>query len=93
MVFDCVLTDCQIVNCEDKKFTNKETNESINWSEVVFVQGTNVNTMNIKPDIASKLVFGSRVDLVVSVTEQFKKGGIKTQKFKVVDFEEVPFKE
>ena len=91
MVFDCILNDCQIVNVQDKKAANKDTGEEINWCQVVFVQGTNVNTMTIKKEVAPKLVLGSKVDLLVSVSEQFQKGGGKVQKFKVIDFQDVPF--
>lgn len=91
MVFDCILNDCQIIAVEDKKFKDKESGKDINWSQVVFVQGTKVNTMSADSKVSPKLVHGSTVDLVVSVSEQFIKGGGKINKFKIVDFQEVPF--
>ena len=43
MNIECVVQNCKILNIEDKSSQDGK----INWTEVVFLQGTNCNTVTI----------------------------------------------
>ena len=83
MNIECVVSGCKILNVEDKQSSDGK----INWTEMVFLQGTNVNTVTVDPKIKKDLVIGEENDFLFSVQEQIKASNnvaYKVNKFKCI---------
>ena len=87
MKIDVVIPKVKILNIEKKT----SYDGSINWTELVILQGSNSNTVNCDNKFAEQLKVGSVLDLVLNISEvpkAYKNGNgayIET-KFKVVGY-------
>lgn len=85
MNIECVVSDCLVLNSEDKQSDDGR----IHWSELVFMQGTNVNTVTVDSKVKKELTIGQKYDLLFTVTEQTKaKNNVayKVNKFKCTGY-------
>lgn len=93
MNIECVVSECMVLNTEDKCSKDNK----IHWSELVFMQGTNVNTVTVLPEVKKDLVIGQRYDLIFQVAEQTKATNnvaYKVNKFKCTGYyEPIPDKD
>ena len=89
MNIECVVQNCKILNVEDKHSQDGR----INWSEVLFLQGTNCNTVTIDKKVKDSLILGEEYDLLISVTENVRASNnvaYKVNKFKCINAIEAP---
>ena len=89
MNIECVVQNCKILNIEDKSSQDGK----INWTEVVFLQGTNCNTVTIDKKVKNNIIIGEEYDLLLIVTENVRASNnvaYKVNKFKCLDASVVP---
>lgn len=87
-----ILEDAKILNLVPQTSQDKKTGNTINWFEVVAMQGANINTITCDQSVYSDLVVGEEYSLVLSVQEVLKASGdkvYKNHKFKIIDY--IPF--
>lgn len=81
-----IITDAKILSIEDKVALAKDGSD-IRWTEVVYLSGTDVNTVTIDKKVADELNKDEVYDLILTITEQIKGSangrGYINHKFKI----------
>ena len=78
-----VFENVKVLNVVDKS----NNDGSINWTEVVTMQGSDINSINCLPEVAHSLEIDGTYDFLLDITETLKSTGngraYKAHKFKI----------
>ena len=88
MNIECVVQNCKVLNVEDKQSDDGK----IKWSEMVFLQGCNCNTVTVDKNVKESLIIGEEYDLLFTVIENVRASNnvaYKAHKFKCINAIEV----
>ena len=81
-----VIQDAKILNIVDKSAKAKDGSD-IKWTEIVFMNGSDVNTVTINKNIADELQIEEVYDLLMEITEQIRSSangrGFINHKFRI----------
>ena len=66
-----VIQDAKVLNIVDKQAKAKDGSD-IRWTEIVFMNGSDVNTVTINKNIADELQIEEVYDLLMEITEQIR---------------------
>lgn len=85
----CMIENVKVLNVVEKE----NTEGNIKWFELVFMQGSDINTVTVDKTIAPQIESDNFYHLELTITEQIKttRGGLayKSNKFKITNFWDV----
>lgn len=83
MTGEVIIQNAKILNIVEKQSDDGQ----IHWVEIVYMQGSNVNTVTINRNVSEELTVGEVFDLLLQITEVIKStrsgGAYKSHKFKI----------
>ena len=82
-----IIENAKVLNLCEKKSTNQKTGDPITWYEIVFMSGSDVNTVTISKETFEELEVDQVYDLLMQITETIKAYNDRTyknHKFRVV---------
>ena len=84
---------CKVLDIINK--SNDDEKNKIEWTEVIFSQGTNFNTVTCDKKVVPDLTVGKLFDFILTVSEQPKayrngQGAFIENKFKITGIDKAP---
>lgn len=89
MTGQVIIQNAQVLNIVEKHSDDNK----ITWYEMVFMSGSDVNTITVNKNVAEELTVGGIYDLLMQITEIIKTsrtgGAYKAHKFRIEKYFEI----